>query len=171
MTARCLVLWATVLAAACGGGEEAADPPEDAGPSTLPASIPAAEVEEGMLLVSPERVREWQIGGAPFVLVDARDSVQYAEEHLPEAINISYVDIRPGAELPPRDARVVVYCSDVDCPISQYAYAALEGMGYREIYDMREGLQGWKAAGYPTVVGGGSTDEAVADTAPPGDTN
>lgn len=151
------LLWAALLAAACGAGEEAGEQSEDAEPATLPASIPAPEVEDGILIVSPERVHEWQTEGAPFVLVDARDSVQYADEHLPEAINISYVDIRPGAELPPRDARIVIYCSDANCPISRYGYEALERMGYREIYDMREGLQGWKAAGYPTVVGGQAT--------------
>jgi rhodanese-related sulfurtransferase len=90
----------------------------------------------------------------PFVLLDARDSVQFAQEHLPGAINISYVDIRPGARLPPRDARIVIYCSDKNCPISQYAYDALTRLGYGEVYDMREGLQGWKESGYPTEIGG-----------------
>ena len=99
----------------------------------------------------------------PFILVDARDSVQYAQEHIPGSIQISYVDIRPGAKLPPRDARIVVYCSDSDCPISQYAHDALTQLGYGEVYDMRAGLQGWKEAGYPTEIGP-SSGAAASDT-------
>lgn len=132
---------------------------------TIPASIPAPVVEGGVVLIEPERVREWQTAQEPIVVVDARDRVQYAQEHLPGSINIPYVDIRPGALLPPRDARIVVYCSDEDCPISRYAYQSLQQLGYRDVYDMQAGLQGWKAAGYPTVVG-----EAAEDTAPPADT-
>jgi rhodanese-related sulfurtransferase len=50
-----------------------------------------------------------------------------------------------------------VYCSSETCPISQYAYEALDKLGYEEIYDMRAGLQGWKEAGLPTAFGSDST--------------
>ncbi len=143
------------LALGCGAdaGPDQGAVPEDAVAEDLPPSIPAPEVDAGILIASPERVREWQQDSEPFVLIDARDSVQFAQEHIPGAIQISYVNIRPGARLPPRDARIVVYCSDSDCPISQYAHDALTQMGYGEVYDMRVGLQGWKQAGYPTEIG------------------
>lgn len=142
------------LATACGGGEEPVERDEvETLAGDLPPSVPAPEVEAGILIATPERVREWQEDSVPFVLVDARDSVQFAQEHIPGAINISYVDIRPGARLPPRDARIVIYCSDADCPISQYAYDAFTRLGYGELYDMREGLRGWKESGYPTTIG------------------
>ncbi|HKY61236.1 MAG TPA: rhodanese-like domain-containing protein [Gemmatimonadota bacterium] len=134
---------------------------EDTAVEGLPPSIPAPEMEAGILIATPERVREWQLDSVPFILVDTRDSVQYAQEHIPGAIQISYVDIRPGARLPPRDARIVVYCSDSECPISQYAHDALTQLGYGEVYDMRAGLQGWKQAGYPTEIG--PTIGATAD--------
>lgn len=159
-----LALLPAALVLGCGGGEggEAAEgdtAPEETAPDTLPASVPALGVEEGVVVITPERVREWQSEGEEFVLVDARDPVQFAQEHLPGAINVPYVDIRAGADLPPKDATVVVYCSDVECPISRYAYQSLEALGYFRVYDMRAGLQGWKAEGYPTVIGeeGGRT--------------
>lgn len=137
---------------ACGG--ETGDPEggDAALVEDLPPSIPAPAVEAGILIATPERVWEWQRDSVPFVLVDARDSVQFAQEHIPGAVNISYVDMRPGARLPARDSRIVVYCSDSECPISQYAYDALTRLGYGEVYDMREGLQGWKESGYPTEI-------------------
>ena len=160
-----IALLPAALVLGCGGGEggEVADGdsgPEEAAsaagedaPDTLPPSVPALGVEEGVVVISPERVREWQSGGEEFLLVDARDPVQFAQEHLPGAINVPYVDIRAGGNLPPKDATIVVYCSDAECPISRYAYQSLEALGYSRVYDMRAGLQGWKAEGYPTVIG------------------
>lgn len=153
-----------LLVAACGGTEERVDRPAETvagGSQPVPASLPAPRVEEGILIVTPGQVRSWQEGGDPFVLVDARDRVQYGREHLPDAINIPYIDIRAGGQLPSRDSRIVLYCSDSECPISQYAYRALERIGFTNLYDMREGLQGWKAQGYPTVIG---NPETVDDT-------
>ena len=148
---RHVAVAALVLAFACGADETADRSSEDL-VETLPASVPAPDVEAGILIVTPETVRGWQEGDALFVLIDARDAVQFGQEHLPGAVNIPYVDIRPGAKLPPRSARIVVYCSDTDCPISQYAYESLGSLGFSEVYDMRAGLQGWKAAGYPTEI-------------------
>lgn len=157
-------LLATALAAvlaACGGdGAPAAGDAARIGSDTLPASVPAPRMEGGLLIVAPEQVREWQAEGQEFVLMDARDTVQYAREHLPGAINVPYVEIRAGGRLPTRDQRIVVYCSSETCPISQYAYEALARLGYQEVYDMRAGLEGWKDAGYPTVEEGDPPPES-----------
>ncbi|MBW3660317.1 MAG: rhodanese-like domain-containing protein, partial [Gemmatimonadetes bacterium] len=160
---RALALALVAPLLACGGeaGEtrsaDARRPDAAAGPDTLPESVPAPEMEGGYLIVDPAQVREWQESGEPFILVDARDPVQFRQERIPGAINVPYVDIRAGGDLPPRDARVVLYCSDPSCPISQFAYDALQRLGYTNLYDMRAGLQGWKAAGYPTQIGESST--------------
>jgi rhodanese-related sulfurtransferase len=145
------------LVPGCGDSEVEGESAMIGAADTLPLSVPAPEVEDGLLIVSPERVFEWQQSDVEFVLIDARDGVQYAREHIPGAINLPYVEIRAGGLLPPRDRRVVVYCSSETCPISQYAYQALDQLGYQEIYDMRAGLQGWKDAGFPTVFGADTT--------------
>lgn len=142
---------------ACGGSEAGEESRDVAEVDTLPLAVPAPEVQDGLLIVSPEQVWEWQETDTAFVLVDARDAIQYAREHIPGAINVPYIEIRAGGLLPPRDQRIVVYCSSETCPISQYAYEALDQLGYEEIYDMRAGLQGWKDAGFPTVLGADST--------------
>jgi rhodanese-related sulfurtransferase len=156
--AASLCAFLAVASIACGtSGAPAEGERNESTVDTLPLSIPAPEVEGGLLIVSPQRVREWQEAGEHFALIDARDAVQYAREHIAGAINVPYVEIRAGGLLPPRDQRVVVYCSSETCPISQYAYEALDQLGYEEIYDMRAGLQGWKDAGLPTVFGPDST--------------
>ncbi len=145
------------LALACSGSEAEGESGDAAVVDSLPLAVPAPDVQDGLLIVSPEQVWEWQESDTDFVLVDARDAIQYAREHVPGAINIPYVEIRAGGLLPPRDQRIVVYCSSETCPISQYAYEALDRLGYEEIYDMRAGLQGWKDAGLPTVLEADST--------------
>jgi rhodanese-related sulfurtransferase len=159
---RPLVVACLVLAVAgCGSG---AAPDEasraESAADTLPLSIPAPQVLDGLLIATPEQVRDWQEENVDFALVDARDTVQFGREHIVGAINIPYIEIRAGALLPPRDRRIVVYCSSETCPISQYAYEALDRLGYEEIYDMRAGLQGWKDAGFPTVFGADSAAES-----------
>jgi rhodanese-related sulfurtransferase len=150
-----LALFAIV--SACGGSEAGGESGDVAEVDTLPLAVTAPEVQDGLLIVSPQQVWEWQGTDTEFVLVDARDAIQYAREHIPGAINVPYVEIRAGGLLPPRDQRIVVYCSSETCPISQYAYEALDQLGYEEIYDMRAGLLGWKDAGFPTVLGADST--------------
>lgn len=151
---------AAILAACGGDGAPAGGDAARIETDTVPPSVQAPRMEGGLLIVSPEQVRQWQDEGREFVLMDARDTVQYAREHLPGAINVPYVEIRTGGRLPTRDQRIVVYCSSETCPISQYAYEALVRLGYREIYDMRAGLEGWKDAGYPTVHGGDPPPES-----------
>lgn len=155
LDAGLLALVAIVLA--CGGSGAGGESNQAAEADTLPLAVPAPEVQDGLLIVSPEQVWEWQESDTEFVLVDARDTIQYAREHIPGAINLPYIEIRAGGLLPPREQRIVVYCSSETCPISQYAYEALDQLGYEEIYDMRAGLQGWKDAGFPTVLGADST--------------
>lgn len=153
-------LMAAILAACGGDGPPGGGDAAGIGSDSLPPSVPAPRMEGGLLIVAPEQVWEWQAEGREFVLMDARDTVQYAREHLPGAINVPYVEIRAGGRLPTRDQRIVVYCSSETCPISQYAYEALARLGYREVYDMREGLEGWKEAGYPTVQEGDPPPES-----------
>lgn len=161
MTIRALsgagLLALVATAHACGGTEAEGESRNAAEVDTLPLAVPAPEVQDGLLIVAPEQVWEWRETNTEFVLIDARDAVQYAREHIPGAINVPYIEIRVGGLLPPRDQRIVVYCSSETCPISQYAYEALDRLGYEEIYDMRAGLQGWKDAGFPTVLGADST--------------
>ena len=152
------LVWLMAAALACGGEEGAPEAAEEIGSETVPASIPAPEVEDGFLVVTVDQVQQWRDAGESVVVIDARDEVQYAREHIPDAINVPYIDIRAGANLPSRDTRIVLYCSDKDCPISRYAYEALRAIGYTDLYDMREGIQGWKEAGHPTVVGGAAVD-------------
>ena len=52
-----------------------------------------------------------------------------------------------------RRDEIVVYCSDVYCAASIYAYRALERRGYTNIRRYAGGIAEWEAAGYPLESG------------------
>jgi rhodanese-related sulfurtransferase len=171
------LLVAGLVLAGCGGGEApgasaAAEPGGGAGPrpespATVDAggadgSAPAApelvrapESDGEVLLVSVEEVHARLEAGAPLLLVDARGRNDYAEEHLPGAVNVPLPTIAAAGTLPgvPRDHEIVVYCIAESCPISRNAALLLGTLGYTNVKDMRAGLLGWKAAGFPTARG------------------
>lgn len=44
---------------------------------------------------------------------------------------------------------IVVYCSGPECPQSGAAAEKLAALGFRNVSQYEEGLQGWKEAGHP----------------------
>lgn len=49
-----------------------------------------------------------------------------------------------------RDRPILVYCHHEQCRLSYNAILRIKAAGYENIYWMREGLEAWVAAGYPT---------------------
>jgi rhodanese-related sulfurtransferase len=117
--------------------------------------VRAPESDGDVLLISVEDVQGRLAAGAPLLLVDARGRNDYAEEHLPGAVNVPLPTIAAAGTLPgvPRDHEIVVYCIAESCPISRNAALLLGTLGYTNVRDMRAGLLGWKAAGFPTARG------------------
>jgi polyisoprenoid-binding protein YceI len=94
------------------------------------------------------------------VLVDVRLHDDYAAAHLPEAKNncvfeIAFLD-RMGDIVPDRRAAVCVYGTAADSYEAQMAAEKLCRVGYTQVLELREGLEGWKSAGLPLEGGGNS---------------
>ena len=82
-----------------------------------------------------------------FVLIEALPEAEFAERHLPFAINIPLEDERFADRLreavPEPEYDIVVYCSDIDSEISQQAAMRIEELGYVSVYQYCEGKEGW----------------------------
>jgi rhodanese-related sulfurtransferase len=52
-----------------------------------------------------------------------------------------------------KDSLVVTYCTDLHCPASRAMYKHLKDLGYENVLEYQDGVEGWEAAGYP-VEGG-----------------
>jgi ArsR family transcriptional regulator len=83
-------------------------------------------------------------------VVDVRPPEEYAQGHIPGAINIPVERLESRlAELPP-DREIIAYCRGPWCVLSFEAVARLRAAGMRA-RRLRDGLPEWRRAGRPVV--------------------
>ncbi len=91
--------------------------------------------------------------GVPFV--DVRGDARWKDGHIPGAVSL---DLKQGfseaalSQVVAKDQEVVIYCMGPRCLRSSKACAKAVGWGFEKVYYLREGVPGWKAAGYPVAV-------------------
>lgn len=70
------------------------------------------------------------------ILIDVRTSLEYDQEHLKDAINISVETIANEIEeeVPDKDTKIIVYCRSGNR--SATAAQTLVDMGYKNVYDL-----------------------------------
>ena len=97
-----------------------------------------SEYSAGILV--PEQVPPAEL--AQYFLIDARDSGQFAQGHLPGAINIEWREIVSKLGEIPTDKPILVYCNTGT--LSSRASFALRLLGYNALV-LQEGRNGWLA--------------------------
>lgn len=70
------------------------------------------------------------------ILIDVRTSLEYDQEHLKDAINISVETIANEIEeeVPDKDTKIIVYCRSGNR--SATALETLNNLGYKNVYDL-----------------------------------
>ena len=83
-------------------------------------------------------------------LVEVLPADEYADEHLPGAINIPLkeLDHETTGRLD-RARPVIVYCYDEQCDMSPRAASRLESIGFEQVYDYSAGKADWGSFGLP----------------------
>jgi rhodanese-related sulfurtransferase len=104
-----------------------------------------------MKLITRDELREKLDRGDEFKLVMTLSAWAYHAKHIPTSFPVETLDeavavLDPGEE-------IVVYCADVHCTASIYAYHALERRGYSKVRRYAGGIADWEAAGYPLESG------------------
>ncbi|HMM60116.1 MAG TPA: rhodanese-like domain-containing protein, partial [Candidatus Rifleibacterium sp.] len=51
--------------------------------------------------------------------------------------------------LPNKESLIVTYCANLNCPASHKLYTHLKSLGYTNLSEYTEGIDGWVAAGNP----------------------
>lgn len=120
-----------------------------------PGAVTADELAAGE--VAKERVKAvLELDSA--VIVDARSEGEFAEGHIPGAINIpyeSFVDYFDTlTEFVPMQATVICYCRSVSCDLSDNLARELRLAGYDKVVVYHGGIDEWTEAGYPVETGG-----------------
>ena len=90
--------------------------------------------------------------GVSIVLLDARPDKFAEGKRLPGA---KYLSDSASSEtvakaIPSKKSLVVVYCGGMECPLSVELAHHLKSLGYPNVIEYREGIEGWTKAGYPT---------------------
>lgn len=111
---------------------------------------------QGVKTISLAQAYEiFQQGRALFL--DARKPEEYAELHIPGAINLSPEKLeKEGAqtlEEIDKTRLIVVYCSQVQCDDSLKVAEKLQSLGFMEVAAFLAGFNAWDQAGYPVDTG------------------
>lgn len=90
------------------------------------------------------------------VVVDVRTADEFAEGHLPGALNfdVGFEGFRQEIETLDRGATILVYGSGRNTKTIRLADSALsrmKGLGFRDICRMTGGIEAWEEAGQPFV--------------------
>jgi len=83
--------------------------------------------------------------GDDFKLVMTLHDWAYRALHIPGSVHFHSVE--DALEALDIDDEIVVYCSNVDCVASQYAYRGLIKNGYTNVRRYAGGLADWESAG------------------------
>jgi rhodanese-related sulfurtransferase len=87
------------------------------------------------------------------LFVDARPPEEYAELHIPGAVNLPPDTLRNG--LPQavagvaKDRPLVAYCGQVSCDAALKVAEGLQSLGFTQVTAFLGGFRAWDEAGYP----------------------
>ncbi len=154
----CLAGALVLAVAACGSADEAANENEAAGaqaaqPAVTTDATPVPELrtnDAGAVVVTQEEMlRMIDAGTAPMIL-DVRTAEEYAEGHVPGAINISHDELadRLTEIEAAKEAGLIVYCRSGRR--AGIAEALLLGQGYVDVQHLEGDMLAWLEAARPT---------------------
>jgi len=100
--------------------------------------------------------------GEKMVLLDVREKEELSLGYLKDSIFIPRANLPDKVEtlLPDKDAPIIVYCAAGVRSI--LAAKTLKEMGYTDVVSMREGIEGWKKAGYEVASNSGLTSQQLS---------
>lgn len=98
--------------------------------------------------ITIERLLEMKANNEKFSLVDVLSEENYAESHIPDAINIPLEKLEKMAErYLDKHETIVVYCGSYSCQKSTKATRKLLDLGYENTLDFKAGKRGWQHTG------------------------
>lgn len=115
----------------------------------LGACGPGTGGESTAVITATELAQRIEAGSSPFVL-DVRSPQEYAQGHIPGAVNIPY-DVLPArvTELGvAKSEEIVVFCQVGGR--AQVAESTLREVGFTNVRDLEGHWQAWQAAGLPS---------------------
>lgn len=132
----------------CGCSSKKAEPKECAGGVCSLSEAPKSEEKKQDHQISTLELKSYVDSGTA-ILLDAR-SVKYDDGfRIPGAksLNSSSTAEEIASVIPSKDALIITYCSNLQCPASQRLADHLKKLGYSNVKEYPEGIAGWREAG------------------------
>lgn len=102
-------------------------------------------------ITTEELKQKIDAGQTPY-LIDVLAPESYAARHVPTARHLrkgpDFVERFEKEMGATKDAEIIVYCSSNTCTASVISSEQLEAAGYTNVVHYKDGLAGWKNAGY-----------------------
>jgi rhodanese-related sulfurtransferase len=90
-------------------------------------------------------------------IVDAREPADYAEGHIPGAINLPYDEVVTDPErlekFDPHGKPIIIYCGGGTCELSMNLGFAMVNAGQKKVLVFMGGWPEWSTSGYPIAKG------------------
>jgi rhodanese-related sulfurtransferase len=138
----------TAASAPAEGGESGEPPP--------PNDLPTVPDTDEPLEAQHETIMKFYESKAA-VFVDARSAEEYAEGHIPGAINLSLDEVyeNPGLldEFEANGRPIICYCDGSDCDLSMTLAFSLIDAGHKKVLVYVGGTHTWQDAGETLEVG------------------
>ncbi len=94
--------------------------------------------------ISADTVRERLDSGERVFLLDVRTQGEFDSGHIPGAVLIPVQQLKSRMAEVPNDRPIIVYC--LTASRSAEAAAMLSAEGYKDVFDMAQGIQAWRGA-------------------------
>jgi len=104
-----------------------------------------------MNLITRDELRRKMERGDEFTLVMTLSALAFGAKHIPGSRHFETIPEALAALDPAEE--IVLYCADVHCVSSIYAYVRLERAGYTRLRRYAGGIADWEEAGYPLESG------------------
>ena len=84
-------------------------------------------------------------------LIEALSQDEFDKGHIAGAIRMTKDEVEAQAPklLTDKNARIVVYCANLECNASPAVTGKLTSLGYTDVSDYKEGKADWIKAGHP----------------------
>jgi len=146
-----IALVVAVLGAGCSGGNEGAEESQEAVQQTAVQGEPILTASSPQVITSAELVERLEGEDVP-VILDVRSPEEYAEGHIPGAINVPYDQIAANLDSLEsfQTAEIVVYCRTGRR--AGVAENVLREAGFTRVLDLEGHMTSWNEAELPVVV-------------------
>jgi rhodanese-related sulfurtransferase len=115
----------------------------------LVATVAAGSAVTNVTVGKAQALMKERGGNADFVILDVRTPEEFAEGHIAGAVNLDVQerDFEKKLRALDRKKSYLVYCRTGNR--SRKATVAMEGLGFRSIFHMNEGIVKWKQQNLP----------------------